>query len=335
MTSRRVCRLVLRTASLARRGTSLRAGMAIVARMPMIAMTMINSSSVKPRSRSRMAHLPFSLPITVAHSVETDSLRQGVDIVNVAAAPGARIRSVVVAAQPPLVLAGHRIDGDAAQELQLLVDLAGERDPFDQGVELGRIALGADVDGDHPGVAVTLVFVDRGAHLAQVLAQLHLLEPAGGELDQRQGDRREQHEDGRHHDQLGQGVARLQTAAREGGSAHHHQVQPEERPQTSRYGFRRDVSMVSGRVRSGSTGWSAASSACVFAKSIRDAPAARARKVRRATVPSPLTPGAVPRRLAPSTRVPGVEASAITCAVPGAPRNSPAAADSKVSSAGS
>src|SRR4051812_8941724 len=141
--SRRVCRLFLSTDSLARIGTFLSAGMAIVARMPMMAITMISSSSVKPRCRLwalpwgkiRMGSL-ISSPLPIEDAVQARALRERVDVEDVLSTPGGGVRRVLVAAEPPLVLAGHRIDGDPAQELELLVHLADELHPLDQHVQL-------------------------------------------------------------------------------------------------------------------------------------------------------------------------------------------------------
>src|SRR3954453_22067863 len=105
MTSRRVRRLVLRTASWARIGTFLSAGMAMVARMPMIAMTTISSRRVNPCSRARnvgvMSRLLLSSPLAIRHTVETHSHGHGVDVVDVLATPGGGIGLVLIAAHPP------------------------------------------------------------------------------------------------------------------------------------------------------------------------------------------------------------------------------------------
>src|SRR5436305_15010054 len=130
--SRRVRRLFFSTDSLARIGTFFSAGMAIVARMPMMAITMISSSSVKPLcrlwgrlwGRLRMGSLMCSSPLPVRDAVQARALRERIDVVDVLPAPGGGVRRVLVAAAAPLVLAGHRIDRDQAQELELLVHLA-------------------------------------------------------------------------------------------------------------------------------------------------------------------------------------------------------------------
>src|SRR6185436_9052213 len=140
MTSRRVWRLVLSTASLARRGTSFKAGMAMVARMPMMATTMISSRRVKPCSSHRRVCcfrmiLPSGvprLPLAVRHAIQPDSVRQRVDVIDVLSAPGGGVGLILVAAQPPFVLPGHRIEGNAAQQLELLVHLSDDLHPLHQ-----------------------------------------------------------------------------------------------------------------------------------------------------------------------------------------------------------
>src|SRR4029078_8754193 len=184
MTSRRVRRSVRSTASLALSGVCISLGMAMVARMPMMATTMISSSSVKPcslrRCRNvfiRLAICCIRLPFTIGRAVDAGAAGERVDVINVFAPPDPAAGRVLIAAQPPLRLAGHRVDGDAAQELRLLVDLADDVAACYQRVELLRVAVGAEVDGDHAGVAVALVVVDGVAHLAQRRLELGLLHP--------------------------------------------------------------------------------------------------------------------------------------------------------------
>src|SRR5688572_13623532 len=103
-------RLVLSTASFAFSGVCRRRGSAMVARMPMTAMTMISSRRVKPSStilrRDR-------LPLGIGHPVHPGPRRQRVDVVDVLAAPALGIRFVLVAAQAPFGLPRHRVEGDA------------------------------------------------------------------------------------------------------------------------------------------------------------------------------------------------------------------------------
>src|SRR4051812_21685979 len=165
--SRRVCRLFLSTDSLARIGTFLSAGMAIVARMPMMAITMISSSSVKPLCRLagrlwgklRIGSFMGSLPFPVGDAVQARAFRERVDVVDVLSPPGGGVRRVLVAAEAPLVLAGHRIDRDPAEELELLVHLAHELHPLDQDVHLLGIPLRVEGHRDQARVAVALVLL--------------------------------------------------------------------------------------------------------------------------------------------------------------------------------
>ena len=85
--------------------------------------------------------------------------------------------------------------------------------PSTSTVQLRRIAVGAEVDGDQPGVAVALVLVDGGAHLAQRPARRSIslrrraVNLAGGSVTAG-----EDHQHGGDHDQLGQGEAGLGAA---------------------------------------------------------------------------------------------------------------------------
>src|SRR6185503_18222368 len=100
--SRIVRRLFFSTDSLAWIGTFLSAGMAIVARMPMMAITMISSSSVKPLCRFRGLLLRMgsliSSPLPVRDAVQARAFRERVDVEDVLAAPGGGIPRVLVAA---------------------------------------------------------------------------------------------------------------------------------------------------------------------------------------------------------------------------------------------
>src|SRR6185436_9982952 len=298
MTSRMVWRLVLSTASLAWIGTFLSAGMAMVARMPTMAMTMISSSRVKPRSVSWHCWIRFRmvlpsgvprLPLPVRHVIQSDAVRQRVDVIDVLSAPGGGVGLVLVAAQPPFALPGHRVEGNAAQQLELLVHLSDDLHPLHQDLQLGRIAFRAQVHRNQAHVAVPLVLVDRVAHVAQRRAQLHLLGPPRGELGDRQGHGGEDHQDRGHHDQLGQREAflgPLETSPRQHDLVLLLLQQPR-RSQPSWWGSggtgRARTLTVVASVRSGSTGSSAASSACVEPKPMRASPPALARKVTVAT----------------------------------------------------
>src|SRR5687768_8396568 len=193
-----VRRSVLSAASAARRGMSLSAGITMVARMPMIEITTISSRRVNPEP---------CLPLPIGHPIQPHTLRQRIHVVYVLTPPGRRVRVVLVAALAPLVVAGHRVDGEPAQELHLAVHLSDQVDPLDQHLEVLGIAVRAQVDGDESGVAVALVLVDGVAHRAQRGAQLGLLEPLGGLLGDRERHGGEDAQDGAYHDEFRNRVA--------------------------------------------------------------------------------------------------------------------------------
>src|SRR5947208_13434635 len=135
MQSRRAYRSSLRTDSRAFFGAFCSCTTAMPAMMPMIATTIRSSMRVNPRS-SRIS------PVLVERlAVQRLALRRRVDVVDVLVAPGGGVRLVLERAHPPVLRAGHRIDRDAAQELDLLPQRARLLDPLDQGVEIGRVAL--------------------------------------------------------------------------------------------------------------------------------------------------------------------------------------------------
>src|SRR6267142_3640131 len=165
--------------------------------MPMIAITIRSSMRVKPFS-SRIS------PVLVGRlSIERLPLRGRVDVVDVLVAPGVRVRLVLIGAHPPLLRARHRVDRDAAQELDLLPERSVLLDAVHQCLEIRRITLRVDPGLlDDAGVAELLVQVDRLTHRPEGPPQVHLLLALHREL----GDRHERpghdRQDGDGHHQL-------------------------------------------------------------------------------------------------------------------------------------
>src|SRR5207237_2607720 len=92
-------RLSFNTVSLAFRMTALYMGIAIDARIAMIVMTIINSSSVNPLIFSVG---PTDLPVLVFVAIQRSPLRFRINIEHVLAAPGGRPLGVVLyGAHPP------------------------------------------------------------------------------------------------------------------------------------------------------------------------------------------------------------------------------------------
>src|SRR6185295_4436257 len=119
----------------------------IPARMTMSAMTIIISIRVNPDIRDGRAGVAcsssiYQLPVPVLRAVERLPFALAVHVEDVLPAPARRIGLVLVGAHPPLRLPRHRIDGDAAQELELASrGVAGSRHAVHELLERFRIAL--------------------------------------------------------------------------------------------------------------------------------------------------------------------------------------------------
>src|SRR5512143_4152530 len=113
-------------------------GTAMAARMPMMATTVMSSMRVKPRAEPRS-------PGVVARSIEALRRALRVDVPHVLAAPGRVLRLVLVASHTPLGGPGHGVDRDAPQELDLAVYRPHPVHALHQGVQVGRVALAAEL----------------------------------------------------------------------------------------------------------------------------------------------------------------------------------------------
>src|SRR5450830_1749495 len=134
--------------------------------------------------------------------VEARERRQRIHVVDVLSAPRARVRIVLIAPQSPFRLARHRVDRDLPEEPLLLLDLPHEIDAFHELLERFRIALRIEVHRDEALIRETFVVVDRAAHRAQLLAQLHLLLPDDAEARHGDDHRREDEDAGAYDDEL-------------------------------------------------------------------------------------------------------------------------------------
>src|ERR1700734_3638572 len=121
MASRMTCRSSFRAASLAFLIEAIKLGMATAASTPMISITIISSTRVKPASDFRIGCVRRKgLPVRVFRSVEGNAICFRKDVEDILTAPGVAVRVVLHRSQPPVVVAIHWIDRDMAQETQLL-----------------------------------------------------------------------------------------------------------------------------------------------------------------------------------------------------------------------
>src|ERR1700682_5034771 len=98
--------------------------MAMDMRIAMIAITIINSTSVNP-SRLRETLSRSASPLGIGGAISRLVGGLAVHIENILASPGLRLRVVLIAALAPVERIGHGVLGDAPQELDLLIHLTG------------------------------------------------------------------------------------------------------------------------------------------------------------------------------------------------------------------
>src|SRR3990172_11732374 len=122
--------------------------MAMPRRIPIKTITITISMKVKPEEDS-------TLPLTVFRSIESHGTRLGEHIVDVLASPDAGVGLVLIGAHSPFGGIGHRVDGNPAQELQLLPRRSHLAHPRNQILQLLGIALASELDvgpADEPHV---------------------------------------------------------------------------------------------------------------------------------------------------------------------------------------
>src|SRR5262245_51390390 len=101
----------------------------------MMVITTISSINVKPRSARR-------LPVTIFGSVESRSVKTRIYVKDVLTAPSRCVRRVLVGTASPLVTAGHRINRNLAEELQLATGrVVGDRHTIDEYLQVRRITF--------------------------------------------------------------------------------------------------------------------------------------------------------------------------------------------------
>src|SRR6185437_14649331 len=202
MAARITCRSSFSTASFAALMEDRYAGIATAARIAMMSMTIISSSSVNPASASfPVSRRPPRLPIGILGSVQGRALRFCVHIVQILSAERVAVGIILLRTHAPIGLAGHRIDRNTAQEPHLL---PLHLDALHQRLQIRRIVVAVHLGLDAAFIGCVLVGVNRPAHLPQIGAQLALLDPLDVPAGNGHGSRREQAEDGHGHDQLDQ-----------------------------------------------------------------------------------------------------------------------------------
>src|SRR5580698_1227150 len=223
MAARNTCRSSRNTASRADFSAPIKLGTANVARMPMIAMTIISSISVKPASdfrslftnSSSISRAPFpvlfpnpclSLPVRVLGAIQSRGLRLGIHVEDALPAERIRCRVILHRAHAPFCFAGHGIDGNAAQKADFL---ALHIDSLHQRVEIRRTVLSIYFGLERAAVGRILVVVDGVAHLPQIAAKLSFAIALDLETRDRHRRRGKDRQDSDRDDQLDQGQAAL------------------------------------------------------------------------------------------------------------------------------
>src|SRR2546427_12523847 len=104
--------------------------------MPMMAMTISSSISVKPRSWRKVSASP--LPVLVLRAGQSFAGGRGVHVVDVLVSPGGRAGLVLAGAPAPVLRLGHRAEAAAPQDLDLLAQGPGLVDATHRRVQAGR-----------------------------------------------------------------------------------------------------------------------------------------------------------------------------------------------------
>src|SRR6267378_1736175 len=118
--------------------------MAIDTRMAMIAITIINSISVKP-SRLRETRFCRTSPLGIGGAISRLIGALAIHIENVLTSPGLRLRVVLIAALAPVERISHGVLGDAPQEFDLLIHLSGQLYAFHQLLQGLGPAIGSEL----------------------------------------------------------------------------------------------------------------------------------------------------------------------------------------------
>src|SRR5262245_19671335 len=124
---------------------TLKLGRAIATSTPRMVITVTSSISVNPAWR-------FISPVLVDRAVQPSRFARGVDVEDVLAAPRRALRLVLITPESP-GLAGHGVDRDLAEELQLLAGVSDLADALDQHFQAGGITLAAELDVGAPDPA--------------------------------------------------------------------------------------------------------------------------------------------------------------------------------------
>ena len=101
---------------------------------------------------------------------------------NITSAPARRVRIVLNGPQAPFRAPRHGVDRNPPEESLLLPGRAAVLNPFDECLEIGRVAFAADLDADQVEVSRVFIVVDSIAHFAQVPVKLGFLGADDGEL---------------------------------------------------------------------------------------------------------------------------------------------------------
>src|SRR5579872_1229853 len=201
-----------RADSLARTMDCWYAGTLIPARMAIIAITIMSSTSVNPRCpavllkfRSIFIHLPRvppgSSPGVVLRAIEPGAGSLGIHVKNVRAIPATGVWSIMDGVQSPVIVPGHRVDGDTAEKTHFL---PLHIHAFDHGVEIRRIPFCTELDHECPTVSGILIAVDRVTHLPQRAVKLAFFLAPDADTRHRNSRTDQQQKNEHRHDQLDQ-----------------------------------------------------------------------------------------------------------------------------------
>src|SRR6266850_5009164 len=171
MTLLSVVRFECSLASLDRWMYRLYMGNEIDSRMRIKLMTTTISISVNPRARDLDVTTIYPLPVLIFRVVQSRAVRLGIHVEDVLTAPRLRSGIVLHGTHAPLVLAGHRIARDFAQEPQLF---AANIYPRHQRIEIRWILFAANLGLKSAAVGSVLIAVDGVAEHPEIVTKFAL-----------------------------------------------------------------------------------------------------------------------------------------------------------------
>ncbi len=124
---------------------------------------------------------------------------------NITSAPARRVGIVLNGPQAPFRAPCHGVDRNPPKESLLLPGCAAVLNPFDECLEIGRVAFAAHLHADQVEISRILIVVDSIAHFAQIPVKLGFLGSDDRELQHRKRRRGKNEQNAGRNNQLKKG----------------------------------------------------------------------------------------------------------------------------------